>query len=122
MARSPKLYAPDSYREATAHERKTVCNGVGPAGKGWMMPDTIYGLSMTESANIHDWMYELGFRIEHKDEADRVFLNNMLRTIDVVGSWDWLAKLRRKRAMKYYWAVKNYGGPSFWAGKAGGSK
>ena len=111
-----KLYAPQSYRDATAHERATVCNGAGPAGKGWMVPDTIYGLSVTEPANIHDWMYELGHTLEHKDEADRVFLNNMLRVIADAGGW--LAGLRRKRARKYYWAVANYGGPAFWAGKA----
>lgn len=61
-------------------------------------------------------MYHFGKDISNKEKADRVFLNNMLRIIEE-GSVNWLKPLRRMRAMKYYSAVKDFGGPAFWSGK-----
>ena len=46
---------------------------------------------------------------------DRAFLNNMLRIIEAESKW--LTWLRRSRAMKYYSAVRDFGGPAFWKGK-----
>jgi hypothetical protein len=54
---------------------------------------------------------------EDKEEADRVFLWNMLRIIHARTSSRILTWLRRRRAYKYYLAVKHFGGPAFWAGK-----
>jgi hypothetical protein len=62
-------------------------------------------------------MYALGLVIEDKDEADRVFLNNMIRIIDSRRSRRWLRALRLGRAKDYYLAVHWFGGPSFWSGK-----
>jgi len=104
-----------------------VCNGVG-SNVGWfgrltyhLIPATIFFLDVTAAADIHDWMYTYPktAKIDYKDEADRTFLNNMLRLIDADTSWTgrMLSYPRQRRAMTYYVAVRDFGGPSFWAGK-----
>ncbi|MBT0664757.1 hypothetical protein KI809_10640 [Geobacter pelophilus] len=117
-----KLYAPDSYVAASAAVRCQVVNGCGPGGwKVDLIPDTMWGLSVAPACDIHDWMYATGQTIADKDEADRTFLNNVLRLIDGADGWFnqlWLVKkLRRLRAREYYEAVHLFGGPAFWAGK-----
>lgn len=114
----PLLYAPEEYWLLTDSERACISNGCGAKGIcGWIVPDRIWGLSITEACNIHDFMYFMGETKEDKEHADRVFLNNMLRLIEVNTKWDWLKKLRAKRARTYYRFVCEYGGPAFWAGK-----
>lgn len=110
--------APLNYWLASQDSRAQVCNGCGTKGFGsWICPDTLYGLNITKACDIHDWMYQYGNTIDDKRQADRVFLNNMLRLIEQnTTTWDLiLAPLRRRRALKYYEAVKYFGGPSFWA-------
>lgn len=112
------LYIPESYGQATAEERRaTIGRGGCGAGEGWgdkLVPDTIYGLSMLDACKIHDWMYAKGKTQEDKEEADRVFLNNMLRIIDYHTLNSWLKWLRKRRAYKYYDSVDHFGGPAFW--------
>lgn len=113
-----ELYAPQSYIQATTEERKRVVNGCGAGG--WLralVPDTMYGLDVSEACNIHDWMYATGLTIEDKAAADRVFLNNLLRIIDANTSWWLLRRLRYRRARTYFEAVQHFGGPAFWTGK-----
>ena len=111
-----EMYAPEGYWKASLNEREAICNGCGTAGwKGKLVPDSIWGLSVVVACHIHDWMYHFGSTENDRKEADRVFLNNMLRIINQKGGW--LASLRRYRAMTYYNAVRNYGGPAFWANK-----
>ena len=55
--------------------------------------------------------------IADKEEADRVFLNNMLRIIEAKTKFGLLKPLRNRRALKYYEAVKYFGGRSFWKNK-----
>jgi hypothetical protein len=110
----PKLYAPPEYWLLTPEEKARICNGAGPKGYGWAVPDTLYGLSIRSAADIHDYMYHVGTTLADKLEADRVFLNNMLRIIGAKTHFKWLAWLRTRRANKYYWAVDQFGGPAFW--------
>ena len=110
------LYAPESYLSATKEARNATCNGCGTEGfGGWIVPDTIWGLSISECCNIHDWMYEHGVSIEDKREADRVFLNNMMRLIEEGCAW--LRFLRRIRARTYYRSVRDFGGSAYWDNK-----
>lgn len=110
------LYAPEGYWTAT--DRDQICNGCGTKGLGGVLvPDTLYGLSITEACNIHDWMYAYGETHADKEEADRVFLNNMVRIIHHGTKYRWLKAVRLRRARKYYLAVKYAGGPAYWAGK-----
>lgn len=115
---SPLLYAPPSYVSADAEVRARVVNGCGTEGwKGELVPETLWGLNVSAACDIHDWMYVAGETLADKEEADRVFLNNLLRLIDTAGGWWLLKKLRRQRARTYYEAVHLFGGPAFWDGK-----
>lgn len=117
------LFAPESYTRATPEVRAAVVNGCGPGGwKIDLVPDTIWLLDISACCDIHDWMYAAGSYIYDKEEADRVFLNNMLRTIEAAGGWWWLKALRRRRAAKYYNMVHLFGGPAFWLGKNSGTQ
>jgi len=112
------IYAPSSYVNAPPSVRKAALNGCGTGGwKNSLVPETLWLLDVGEACNVHDWMYIAGSTIADKEEADRVFLNNMLRLIDEAGGWWILKRLRRNRAWMYYQAVKMFGGPAFWAGK-----
>ena len=113
-----KLYEPISYTQASPEKRKMICNGCGSAqAKFDFVPDSLWGLKIREACDRHDWMYFLGTTLADKEEADRVFLNNMLRLIEHKSS-RWLKPLRRRRALKYYEAVVAFGGPAFWENKA----
>lgn len=112
-----ELYCPYEYKVLSKENKITICNGCGPQSKFDFIPDKIWGLKITEVCNIHDYMYYNGKNIEDKKEADRVFLNNLIRLIDYKTKWKWLKFLRRRRAYKYYNAVKYFGGSAFWSGK-----
>lgn len=112
------LFAPETYKKLTAAALAALANGCGVIGwKIDLVPDTLWGLAIKEACNIHDYMYHTGETIEDKNEADRVFLNNMLRLITAKTKYKWLRNLRRRRALLYYFAVKNFGGPAFWDAK-----
>jgi hypothetical protein len=112
------LYAPESYWKLTPEQKSSIVNGCGP-GKvlGILVPDSLWGLNITEVCNIHDYCYAMGESIKDKNEADRIFLNNMLRVIDAAQSCWLLRVLRARRAQTYYNAVRDFGGPFFWKGK-----
>ena len=113
-----RLYAPPSYWETPKEKIDRITGGCGPGGFGdWLVPDTIYGLSVFQSCRIHDYMYHIGKSLTDKEEADRVFLNNMIRQIRDGTKWKWLMFFRRQRAKTYYLFVKEFGGPAFWDGK-----
>ena len=112
------LYAPASCLNANANALLDICNGCGASGSAWRPPERIYGTLIVYACHIHDWMYSFGVVIEDKEEADRTMLNNMLRLIDRDGiKWYKPTFLQRRRALKYYEAVKYLGGPAYWAGK-----
>jgi len=113
------LYAPESYRKASAELVKEIVNGCGSSkAKFDFVPDTILGLSVKEACNIHDWMYSFGSNLADKEQADRVMLNNCLRIINTKGGV--LMRWRRVRAKEYHLSVKYFGGPAYWEGKEGG--
>jgi hypothetical protein len=112
-----RLYAPGGYWALSPVIKDKLCNGCGAKGFGWAIPDTIYGLRITEACNIHDYMYNIGKTDEDKKIADRTFLNNLLRIIETC-SHNWIIRwLRGRRANAYYLAVKTFGGPAFWGDK-----
>lgn len=118
MKKPIELYAPEGYWQTLPEVLKQITNGCGTSGwKGALVPDTIYLLDIKPACNIHDYMYAAGLTLAAKKEADRVFLNNMLRIIDAAGGCSLLRMLRRRRAKIYYEAVHHFGGPAFWDGK-----
>lgn len=110
------LYAPAWYwkipKAVRSQGRCGAGNGIGEK----LVPETIWGLKITPACQIHDQMYAKGKTQSDKEEADRVFLNNLLRIIDgnsnKVMRW-----LRSRRAYKYYEAVRDLGGPAYWNSK-----
>lgn len=98
------LKAPTSYWHISEGLKQIICNGAGPKGWGWLVPDTIYGLSITEAANIHDYCYYT--KVDKKD-ADNLFFENMHALIDR-GNF-FLKPLRQWRAFIYYLVVKHGG-------------
>ena len=118
LACGGELYAPASFKAATAHGLINTCNGCGAADSWFRPPEKIYGTPIVYACIIHDWMYGNGCSVEDKDEADRVFLNNMNRLITRdAKKWYKPTFLQRRRAKKYYLAVKYFGNEAFWAGK-----
>ena len=114
--KSLRLYAPESYWTATPDERSAVCNGCGTAGwKGKLVPNTMWGLNIRKACDIHDWMYHYGKTEADRYDADKAFLNNLIRIINNHGGV--LAGLRRYRATTYYNAVHRFGGAAFWDNK-----
>lgn len=112
-----KLFSPPEYWQLTQEAKDRICNGMGAKDSALakLIPNKRYGLDVTEAGNIHDYMYHVGLDLADKEEADRVFLNNLIRIINKQGGW--LAFFRRRRALKYYEAVHHFGGPAFWANK-----
>lgn len=119
MAAAPLiLYAPEGFIRATPEMRDEVCNGCGPAGwKQNYISNHLFGLDVRIACDIHDWMYEFGTTEDDRDEADRIFRNNMLRLIEWAGGPGLLQAARRLKALHYYRLVHNYGAIFFWPGK-----
>lgn len=109
-----ELFSPASYKTLSDKDKSRICNGCGAKGSisGLFTPSTLYGLSIHESCLIHDYQYFLGTNASHKESADRSFLYNMQRQIEQGSKW--LIWLRKRRALKYYYAVKYFGGTAFW--------
>ena len=112
-----KLYAPPLYWSLSPEGKADLCNGCGAKGFGWMVPDSMWLLDISEACDIHDFMYAVGVDESDREEADRVFLNNLLRIIEANTRYNWLKLLRKRRAAKYYHAVRCFGGPAFWKNK-----
>ena len=104
------LAAPESFWTFISQDMSDVVNGCGSGGMGdFLIPDTIYGLSIKPACKIHDWMYtiyndEAGFKL-----ANQIFLDNMIRINNKETKYTWLKWLRRRRILKYYNAVRDFG-------------
>jgi hypothetical protein len=119
-----KLWAPAAYWSLDKKLKEEICNGAGPKGLGWLVPDRMYRLKITDAANIHDYMYsehhtdkDYGWSEAGRKKADRVFLNNMTRIIKAKTKWAFIRILRLRRAKTYYQAVRSFGGMPYWHGK-----
>ncbi len=88
-------------------------NGCGSGWSAKIIPDSIYGLDIRPACRYHDWCYEEYTTIKDKEKADRIFLNNMIRIIDDKEGWWFPHSFARRRALKYYEAVHNFGGSAF---------
>jgi hypothetical protein len=114
------LYAPNDYLYLSRAERDAICNGCGP--RSWkfdIVPDTIYGLSIKEVCNIHDYMYHIGTTQQDKWFADALFLLNGCLLIMNVSANAIMKTLRVSRMAKYYLAVALAGNAAFATGRKG---
>lgn len=120
-----ELWAPYQFWQMPDHMRREYKCGPGRGVLEKLVPDTwfigwplVRPLKITPACAIHDYMYEQGpSELWWKDQADRVFLNNMIRMIEAENSWFPVFILRMRKARVYYQAVKYFGGPSFWYGR-----
>ena len=110
------LFAPLTYWEHP-EEAKVIANGCGAKSFGGIVPDTMYGLTMTPVCNIHDCMYEWGDSEWDKLLADSFMLVNSLLRIVNHSSSALLKGLRCYRATTYFLGVHFGGDDSFWEGK-----
>jgi hypothetical protein len=99
------LEAPEKYWELSKEEHSVICNGGGPKGWGWLVPDTMWGLSMTKAFDVHDFDY---FAKTPKATADDRMYRNIQSIIACKGGW--LRHLRYARAWTYFTAVSRLGG------------
>ncbi|CCK81183.1 MULTISPECIES: hypothetical protein [Desulfobacula] len=104
------LAAPRSFWETSKEIRSEVVNGCGPGGLGdFMVPDTVYFVSIKAACMIHDWCFtvfnsEAGFKL-----SNQIFLDNMQRIVRAETYNKLLMSLRLARVKKYYRAVQDFG-------------
>ena len=104
----------------------SFCNGVGSQKGFWnsifyhFIPDTIWGLDITPSSDIHDVEYEfpVAFEtvesaLEYKDDADKRFRRNLFKLINMNTYFSWLKRLRKCRANSYKWLLSRCGWKAF---------
>lgn len=86
-----------------------VLNGVGPAGNGHLVRDTLfYKLNLTEAANVHDFLYsEYGPKEVSRKEADDLFLESMLKKAN--DNTLFAKTLNKPIVYSYYFAVRAFG-------------
>lgn len=113
-----EIFAPEQYWRIPKDVREREYEGCGPGKIGdYFVPDSIFGVSITPACRVHDFMYSVGETIADKEEADRVFLNNMIRIVSDKSSNRFTRCIMLRIVKKYYQGVKYFGGPSFWDGK-----
>lgn len=106
------LYAPNEFYKLSDNAIEEATGGCGPGGIGdRLVPDTAWGLNIKRACRIHDFMYS-DLCNDSKEDADRVFLNNMRRLIIHGSKIKFLISPRLKRAKTYYLVVKHCGGSS----------
>jgi hypothetical protein len=108
------VFAPKSFWDLPV-PRPGGC-GAGKFGT-LITPKTFWGLNIKFMCKIHDHMYAEGETEEDREIADRTFRNNLMRWITHETSNGLLSWLRMRRAVKYYGAVRMFGGPAFWNSK-----
>lgn len=77
-----KLKAPEEYWLLTETERKEMLNQCGPNGPlNHLIPNHLLGLNISESCDIHDFMYIKSLSGKDLKKADRIFFDNMMTQV-----------------------------------------
>lgn len=112
------LSALPEYWDMSADFIDEITGGCGPGGLGdYLVPDTMWGLSIYYPCRIHDFGYWAGKTEEDKAFEDNRFLNNMVRVVKARSRLCLFKKFRLWRCKRYYQAVHWFGGPAFWKDK-----
>ena len=91
--------------------------GCGPGGVGdWLVPDTMWGLSVKPACQQHDHDYRFGSGSskEHRKQCDTRMRLNMLIIVDAKSKTKTFKALRHVRVNAYYFWVRFGGGGSYW--------
>lgn len=94
---------------------------VGATGdwKSKFIPRKFYGIDINVCAFIHDFNYREGGSLTDRFKADAMFLADMMKQIELTPDnrfygTNWYRKhLARLRAIKYFEAVRAFGGKAF---------
>jgi hypothetical protein len=101
-----------------SHPDEFESYGCGPGGFGdFLVPDTVWGLSIRDACRIHDFNYRHSTGIDSEDDrakADRVLKNNSLRIVDYHTKSKLLKRLRYIRVETYYKMVRRFGSRAYW--------
>ncbi len=82
------LWAPASFLSMSEATIETIYNGCGPRGwLGRLIPESLFGLSITFLCYIHDHMYERCCCEADEDVADAIFAANLTRWIIHHSKW-----------------------------------
>lgn len=121
LERKDGLLLPDEFFRFVAYATKKqfsdICNGAGPKGYGFLVPNTMYLLNLRIVFDGHDFCYDRFKTDDGKELSDLLMKLNMSNFIEdnSIDTWiigDTLKFLRKRRALKYYWGV-HYGGDWF---------
>jgi hypothetical protein len=100
------LQAPDSFWATPSTDMVGKVGGCGPGVMGdRLVPDTVYGICITNACLIHDWSYRFIETTQDQVVADMMFLHNMLVIIHKKSKSKILLFFRKLRVFKYYLAV-----------------
>ena len=108
-----KLKAPNEYWEIDLVGLANIIGkgGCGPGTTGdKVVPDTVWFLNIRPACAIHDFEYSIMMNEKDRVTADGNFLLNMMRLIERQTKFFLLRMFRRRRALKYYEAVRAFGG------------
>ena len=114
-----QLLAPPTYWRMPEKTRNKKYEGCGPGHLGnYFVPDTVWGLRITEACRIHDHEYEIGETMRDKRKADLHLYRNIVVLIYQGNTKDKdILRSRLKRAHMYYWFVKTFGRSAFYHNK-----
>lgn len=89
--------------------------GAGQGLGDLIVPEKIWGLSITPSCHIHDTMWDIAEPTwADFHSSNSIFLHNILSIIQYRSSSSILEHFRNYRAMSYYNAVDTVGANIFW--------
>ena len=107
---------PDCWLFKQRHPVEWATFGCGPGGVGdYLVPDTMWGLDISEACRIHDWFYRFcpDRSAEAKAFADNLMLQNCLAIVNAKSkSWT-LKHLRTVRCHTYHFMVTHFGQSSW---------
>ncbi len=114
----PDLFADiECWEFKRAHPEEFASYGCGPGKIGdWLVPDTVYGLSIRDACRIHDWdtRHGSGVSKEHRKLCDVRFKDNMFIIVKA-GTDNWfLLRVRLTRCRFYFWMVRSCGKNAYW--------
>jgi len=110
-----ELIDPTGYYDIPKEERDTW--GCGPGGFGdLLVPDTVYGLCVTEACRRHDFRYRKRRVKSEKTRLldDKELLANMQIIVhNHTKNW-FLRRLRFTRCRTMYWFVRKFGKSAYY--------
>jgi len=107
MINKQKLEAPKEYFELSKDEKRKITNKCGPDGFiNKIIPNSLLGLDISESCNIHDFMFHHSKTKEDFKRSDKTFLKNLKKEIKTSNFI--MEPIRKTFSYFYYYVVRLY--------------